>query len=188
MLIPRKFYERDTVIVAKELIGKKIIRVDNKTTFSGIIIETEAYRASDDPASHAFNKRTKRNHGMFETVGKSYVYFTYGMYNCLNVVARSKKFEAGAVLIRGVYPIDGIKKMEKNRKTDKFSNLTNGPGKLTQAFNISVKDYGIDMTKKSKLYVTTGICPKKINSKPRIGISKAVDRRWNFSINPRDYF
>ena len=102
MPIPRKFYERDTVIVAKELIGKKIIRVDNKTTFSGIIIETEAYRASDDPASHAFNKKTKRNHGMFETVGKSYVYFTYGMYNCLNVVARSKKFEAGAVLIRGV--------------------------------------------------------------------------------------
>ena len=188
MPIPRKFYERDTVIVAKELVGKKIIRVYNKTTFSGIITETEAYRASDDPASHAFNKRTKRNHGMFESVGKSYVYFTYGMYNCLNVVARSKKFEAGAVLIRGVYPIDGIKKMKKNRKTDKFSNLTNGPGKLTQAFNISVKDYGIDMTKKSKLYVTTGICPKKVNSKPRIGISKAVDKKWNFSINPKNYF
>ena len=116
MPIPRKFYERDTVIVAKELVGKKIIRVDNKTTFSGIITETEAYRASDDPASHAFNKITKRNHGMFEVVGKSYVYFTYGMYNCLNVVARSKKFEAGAVLIRGVHPIDGVKKMEENRK------------------------------------------------------------------------
>ena len=110
------------------------------------------------------------------------------MYNCLNVVARSKNFEAGAVLIRGVYPIDGIKKMEKNRKTDRFSNLTNGPGKLTQAFNISVKDYGEDMTKKSKLYITTGISPRKINSEPRIGISKAVDKKWNFSVNPRDYF
>ena len=114
MPIPRKFYERDTVIVAKELVGKKIIRVDNKSTFSGIITETEAYRASDDPASHAFNKITKRNHGMFEVVGRTYVYFTYGMYNCLNVVARSKKFEAGAVLIRGLYPIDGVKKMEEN--------------------------------------------------------------------------
>ncbi len=188
MPIPRKFYERDTVIVAKELVGKKIIRVDNKTTFSGIITETEAYRASDDPASHAFNKITKRNHGMFDVVGKSYVYFTYGMYNCLNVVARSKKFEAGAVLIRGVHPIDGVKKMEENRKTDKFSNLTNGPGKLTQALNITVKDYGIDMTKKSKLYITTGISPRKINSKSRIGITKAIDKKWNFSINPKDYF
>ena len=188
MLIPRKFYERDTVIVAKELVGKKIIRVDNKTTFSGIITETEAYRASDDPASHAFTKITKRNHGMFDVVGKSYVYFTYGMYNCLNVVARSKKFEAGAVLIRGVHPIDGVKKMEENRKIDKFSNLTNGPGKLTQALNITVRDYGIDMTKKSKLYITTGISPRKINSKPRIGITKAIDKKWNFSINPKDYF
>ena len=188
MPIPRKFYERDTVIVAKELVGKKIIRVHNKTTFSGIITETEAYRASDDPASHAFTKITKRNHGMFEAVGKSYVYFTYGMYNCLNVVARSKNFEAGAVLIRGLYPIDGVKKMEENRKTDKFSNLTNGPGKLTQALNITVRDYGIDMTKKSKLYITTGISPRKINSKPRIGITKAIDKKWNFSINPKDYF
>ena len=188
MILSRKFYERDTVIVAKDLVGKKIIRVNKNTIYSGIIIETEAYRASDDAASHATNKITKRNHAMFETVGKSYVYFTYGMYNCLNVVARSKKFSAGAVLIRGIYPKDGIKKMEKNRKTDKFSNLSNGPGKLTQAFEITTKDYGIDMTKKSDLYITTGINPKKINIKPRIGILKAADKKWNFSINPKDYF
>ena len=131
MILSRKFYERDTITVAKELIGKKIIRVYKNTIYSGIIVETEAYRASDDAASHAFGKITKRNHAMFETVGKCYVYFTYGMYNCLNIVARNKKFSAGAVLIRSIHPIDGIKKMEKNRKTEKLSNLTNGPGKLT---------------------------------------------------------
>jgi len=188
MILSRKFYERDTVIVAKELVGKKIIRVNKNKLYSGIIIETEAYRASDDAASHALNKITERNHAMFETVGKSYVYFTYGMYNCLNVVARSKKFLAGAVLIRGIYPTDGIKKMEKNRKMTKFSNLTNGPGKLTQALEITTKDYGVDMTQKSNLYITTGINPKRINIKPRIGISNATEKKWNFSIESKDYF
>ena len=188
MILSRKFFERDTTIVAKKLLGKKIIRKDENIVYSGIITETEAYRASDDAASHATNKITKRNHAMFETVGKSYVYFTYGMYNCLNVVARSKKFSAGAVLIRSIHPIDGIEKMEKNRKTRKFSNLTNGPGKLTQALKITIRDYGIDMTKKSNLYITTGINPKKINMRTRIGISKAMNKKWNFSIDPKDYF
>jgi DNA-3-methyladenine glycosylase len=188
MILPRKFYQRDTPIVAKELLGKKIIRIDKNTIYSGIITETEAYRASDDAASHATNKITKRNHAMFETVGKSYVYFTYGMYHCLNVVARDKKFSAGAVLIRGVHPIEGIKKMEKNRIIKKFSNLTNGPGKLTQALNITIKDYGIDMTRKSNLYIISGINPDKINVSKRVGISKAMNKKWNFSINPKDYF
>ena len=188
MIISRKFYERDTPIVAKGLVGKKIMRINENIIYSGIITETEAYRASDDPASHASKKITGRNHAMFETVGKSYVYFTYGMYNCLNVVARSKKFSAGAVLIRGIHPIDGIKKMEKNRKTRNFSNLANGPGKLTQALKITTRDYGIDMTKKSNLYITTGINPKKINMRTRIGISKAMNKKWNFSIDPKDYF
>ena len=115
MILSRKFYEKDTPIVAKNLVGKKIIRMNKNTLYSGIITETEAYRASDDDASHATNKITKRNHAMFETVGKSYVYFTYGMYFMLNVVAKSKKQNAGAVLIRGIYPQEGIKTMIKNR-------------------------------------------------------------------------
>ena len=77
MILSRKFFERDTTIVAKKLVGKKIIRKDQNVIYSGIITETEAYRASDDAASHAKNKITNRNHAMFETVGKSYVYFTY---------------------------------------------------------------------------------------------------------------
>ena len=188
MPILRKFYERDTVIVAKELVGKKIIRVDNKITFSGIITETEAYRASDDPASHAFNKITKRNHGMFEVVGKSYVYFTYGMYFMLNAVAKSKKQNAGAVLIRGIYPQEGMKIMIKNRGINDVNKITNGPGKLTMAMNISMKENNIDLTKRSLIYISEGIVPKKIKKMPRVGISKATDKKWNFSINPKDYF
>ena len=188
MILSRKFYQRNTTIVAKELIGKKLIRIDKNSLYSGIIIETEAYRASDDAASHAFNNITERNHAMYETVGKAYVYFTYGMYHCLNVVARSEKFSAGAVLIRGIFPIEGITKMKKNRKIEKILNLSNGPGKLTQALNITLEQYGMDMTKKSNLYITTGIFPKKIKISSRIGISKAIDKKWNFSINPKDYF
>lgn len=84
--LPRKFYLQDTVTVAKNLLGKKIIRKIGRTEISGIITETEAYRHKDDPASHAFRKITDRNKAMFGDVGIAYVYFTYGMYYCFNVV------------------------------------------------------------------------------------------------------
>ncbi len=113
--IPRTFYERDTVKVARDLLGKKLIRTIGKQTISGIITETEAYRYSDDPASHAYRGLTSRNRAMFEQVGKAYVYFTYGMYFCFNVVARNHNFAAGAVLIRSLNPEKGIGIMKKNR-------------------------------------------------------------------------
>ncbi len=87
--LPRSFYARDTVTVAKELLGKKIVRKVGNQRISGIIIETEAYRYKDDPASHAFRRKTERNRAMFEEVGRAYVYFTYGMYFCFNVVAKN---------------------------------------------------------------------------------------------------
>ena len=88
---------------------------------------------------------------MFEEVGHAYVYFTYGMYHCLNVVARNKKFNAGAVLIRGVYPQLGIDIMSKLRNNTKIQNLTNGPGKLTQALDITLQENSHDLTKYSSL-------------------------------------
>ena len=97
MLLSRNFFQHDTVLVAKELLGKKLIRRIGNKKCVGVITETEAYRASDDPASHAGVRKTKRNQIMFGQVGLAYVYFTYGMYHCLNVVARNKKFNAGAV-------------------------------------------------------------------------------------------
>jgi len=188
MVLRRNFFQRDTVIVAKDLLGKKLVRRIGNKKCIGIITETEAYRASDDPASHAAIKKTKRNSKMFEQVGYAYVYFTYGMYHCINVVARNEKFNAGAVLIRGIHPMQGIDIMKRNRNETKIDNLVNGPGKLTQALNISIKENGCDLTKYSSLYITNGIEIKKIHKKYRIGISKGIMKKWNFSIEENDYF
>lgn len=180
--LPRKFYLQDTVTVAKNLLGKKIIRKIGRTEISGIITETEAYRHRDDPASHAFGRITDRNKAMFGEVGMAYVYFTYGMYYCFNVVAKNPQTDAGAVLIRAIKPEKGEKAMLKNRNKTDWKNLTNGPAKLTQALEITREHYGVDLTKNSKLYITQGIKPKKIISSPRIGIKKATDKLWNFKM------
>ena len=188
MILKKEFYERETVTVAKQLIGKRLTRKIKNIKLTGIITETEAYRGKDDFASHAATNLTKRNSIMFGPVGMSYIYFTYGMYFMLNVVAKSKKQNAGAVLIRGIYPQDGIKIMIKNRGTKDITKITNGPGKITMAMDISMKDNNLDLTKKSSIYISEGIIPKKIKKLPRIGISKAMDKKWNFSINSKDYF
>lgn len=182
-ILPRTFYSRDTVTVAKNILGKKIVRKIGKNEISGIIIETEAYRHKDDPASHAFRRITDRNKVMFEEVGKAYIYFTYGMHYCFNIVARNSKFEAGAVLIRAVMPEKGIEIMEKNRGMKNSKKLTDGPAKLTQAFGITKRHYGLDLTVNSELFITDGIKNHgKIISSPRIGIKNATDRLWNFKI------
>lgn len=181
-ILPRKFYSKDTVTVAKNLLGKRITRKIGHSEMSGIITETEAYRHNDDPASHAFGKITERNKIMFGEVGLAYVYFTYGMHFCFNVVAKNPKKAAGAVLIRAIKPEEGIKVMQKNRGTQNLKNLTNGPAKLAQALNITKEQYGIDLTKKSEAYISEGIKSKQIISSHRIGIAKAVDKLWNFKI------
>ena len=180
--LPREFYARDTVTVAKGLLGKKLVRKIGNRKISGIITETEAYRHKDDPASHAFRKKTERNSAMFEEVGRAYVYFTYGMYFCFNVVARNSKAEAGAVLIRAIQPEKGVEVMKKNRKKDELKNLTDGPAKLAQALDINKKQYGVDLTCNSELFITEGITKRKIISSPRIGISTATENLWNFKI------
>ena len=181
--LPRSFYSRDTVTVARALLGKKLIRKIGNQKISGIITETEAYRHTDDPASHAFRRKTDRNKAMFEKVGCAYVYFTYGMYFCFNVVARNSKTEAGAVLIRAIQPKNGIDIMKKNRQKETEKNLTNGPAKLTQAFEITKEQYGMDLTSNTELFITEGLQKrKKIISNPRIGIREAVDNLWNFKI------
>ena len=188
MILKPEFYERETVTVAKQLIGKKLTRKIKNIKLTGIITETEAYRGKDDPASHASTTLTSRNSIMFGPVGISYVYFTYGMYHMLNVVAKSEKQNAGAVLIRGIYPQNGIKNMMKKRDIKDIKKITNGPGKLTIAMKISMDDNNLDLTKKTSIYISDGIIPRKIKRSQRIGISKAVDKKWNFSINPKDYF
>jgi len=182
-ILPREFYLKNTVIVAKNLLGKRIVRKIGRHIVSGIITETEAYRHKDDPASHAFRKITDRNKAMFGDVGIAYVYFTYGMHYCFNVVARNPKIDAGAVLIRAIKPEKGIKIMQENRGSVNFQSLTNGPAKLTQALEITKDHHGSDLTKHSKLFITEGIKKHgKIHSSPRIGIKEATDKLWNFKI------
>ena len=184
-LLKRSFYTRDTVQVAQDLLGKIIIRNIDGNMLSGIIIETEAYRYKDDAASHSYMGLTERNKAMFGEVGRAYVYFTYGMHYCVNAVARSSNYSAGAVLIRSIFPRDGIEFMLKQRKTRDLSNLVNGPAKLTQALKITKNDYGEDLTKRSSLYIVDGIQIKtsQILLGPRIGIKKATDKLWNFKIS-----
>jgi DNA-3-methyladenine glycosylase len=182
MRLPREFYSQDTVHVAKQLLGKTLVRKIGKHVISGIITETEAYRQSDDPASHAYRGVTPRNQAMFGPVGCAYVYFTYGMYHCVNVVARNQRHSAGAVLIRALEPKTGIDIMINNRKTDKHHNLASGPGKLTIALDITKKQYGEDLVRSSTLYITDGITPTKITSSPRIGIRVGTEKKWNFRI------
>lgn len=174
---------RDTVVVARELLGKILVRKIGRATVSGTITETEAYRQNDDPASHAHKGITERNKAMFGEVGRAYVYFTYGMHYCMNVVARDGKYNAGAVLIRSLEPCSGISIMIKNRKTDKLETLTNGPGKITKALDITKKQYGEDLVTSNTLYITDGIdIKKKVTAGTRIGIKRATDRLWNFRI------
>ena len=181
-ILPRTFYARDTTKVAKELLGKTLVRKIGSKTISGIITETEAYRHEDDPASHAYRGPTERNKVMFGQVGLAYVYFTYGMHYCVNAVAYSDRYKAGAVLIRGLKPVEGVNEMIKNRKIKELASLTNGPAKLTQALKITKKQYSEDLSKKSSLFITEGISAGKIVLGPRIGIKNGLDKKWNFKI------
>jgi len=180
-VLPRKFYRNDTKQAAKDLLGKTLVRKIGNQVLSGVIIETEAYKGKNDPASHASRKKTERNKIMFGEVGRAYVYFTYGMHYCFNVVAKKEEDKSGAVLIRAIQPQQGIKHMIKNRKTDIVSNLANGPGKLTQAMQITLKQCNLDLTNNPSLFIADGKKPTNIIVKPRIGIKIGVDKLWNFS-------
>ena len=183
-IIPQEFYGRNTIDVAKDLLGKILVRVVGRKTLSGVIVETEAYRSTDDPASHSYRGKTERNSVMFGEVGHAYVYFTYGNHFCLNIVAKEDSTPAGAVLIRAIEPVEGIKLMHGLRKTNDLYNLTSGPGKLTKALNITKKQNGIDVTKKGEMYILNGkdVGDSSIIAASRIGIRVALDKQWRFLI------
>jgi DNA-3-methyladenine glycosylase len=179
------FYRRPTEIVARDLVGKTLVRVIKKNgrkfRLAGRIIESEAYGHDDDPASHACMGSTQRNSVMFGEVGRAYVYFTYGNHFCVNVSARASKAKAGAVLIRGIEPVEGLEFMKQFRRVDDVFSLTSGPGKLTQALRINSALNGVDMTDPdSELYIEAGRKPERVLSTSRIGITRATDREWRF--------
>lgn len=182
-ILPRSFYQRDTIQVAKELLGKVLIRkIDKNFILSGIISETEGYKSNDE-ACHAYAGKTVRNKSLFGEVGHAYVYLSYGIHYCLNIVAHDKnECEAGGVLIRAVIPQTGIDYMLEQRKSS-IKDLTNGPGKVAQAFSIDKSFDGIDATKHdSPIILTEGItlAESEIEKTIRIGISKNKDVLWRF--------
>jgi len=183
-IVEREFYNRDTIAVAKDLLGKILVRIVNGRILSGMIVESEAYRSTDDPASHSYRGKTERNSVMFGEVGHAYVYFTYGNHYCLNIVAKDNDTPAGAVLIRAIEPMDGMSLMQKYRDTKDLYNLTSGPGRLTRALKISKEQNGVDVTKKGELYVLNGkdISESQIVAASRIGIRVALDKQWRFLI------
>jgi DNA-3-methyladenine glycosylase len=186
--LKRTFYTRDTVTVAKELLGKYIFKKSGKGFLCGRIVETEAYLGDEDPACHAFRKITKRNEPMFEEGGIAYVYFIYGNYYCFNVVTE-KQGIGSAVLIRGVEPISGIQAMRKYRGViHKDCDLTNGPSKFCLAFNIDKKDNRVDLTEE-RIFISK---PKKkesiiISVAKRIGIREGAELPYRYFIKDNPY-
>ena len=183
--LDEEFYRRPTAVVARELVGMRLVRtlvMDGlMSRLSGTIVETEAYGGADDPASHARMGPTPRNSVMFGQVGRAYIYFTYGSHFCVNVSARSPKHPAGAVLIRALEPTEGIALMKFNRGQDDLCSLASGPGKLTRALGITPLLNGVDMTaSESGLCIERGTPPRRIISTPRIGITRATEKHWRF--------
>jgi DNA-3-methyladenine glycosylase len=178
--LSKEFYHVTCLRAAKALIGKVLVRKIGSKVYSGIIVETEAYLGDKDPASHSFNGVTKRNEVMFGDGGSAYVYFTYGNHYCVNVVI-GKAGLAHAVLIRAVEPVSGIEYMMKNRGTDNIYNLCSGPGKLTKAMEIDLKQNGVSLLGDELFIAEPFVVRKhKIISTKRIGISKNSDKLYRF--------
>ena len=175
----RDFYLQPTLVVAKALIGKEFILSRGGNTLLGRIVETEAYIGENDPACHARYGQTKRNAIMYGVGGFTYVYFVYGMHNMLNFVTEEADSPA-AVLIRALEPLEGVSTMKTLRKCEDTLQLTNGPGKLCQAFGITVKDTGIDLTDDIAYVLDSGYRPHEIAQTSRIGVKDGQDKLWRF--------
>jgi DNA-3-methyladenine glycosylase len=178
----------DSLTVAPLLLGLELVSHAGDVETAGRIVEVEAYHGREDPASHAYRGLTPRTAPMFEAGGSIYVYLSYGVHNCVNIVTGGSG-EGQAVLIRALEPTTGLDTMATRRHTDKLLNLTSGPGKLTQALGIKLQHSG------SRLGETLSLRPVSpypaqalaIATSPRIGISKAVDFPWRFFLLNNPY-
>jgi DNA-3-methyladenine glycosylase len=143
--LPRSFFDRPTLEVSSDLIGKYIVYESPDGRLSARIVEVEAYIGKDDPACHAARGKTARNGVMFGQPGHSYIYFIYGMYHCLNFVTEREGFPA-AVLLRGAEPEEGLEIMRDNSPRHNRIGLLNGPGKLCRSFGLTRQQNGLDLT------------------------------------------
>jgi DNA-3-methyladenine glycosylase len=185
--LSRSFYEVTPLRLAKRLIGTVIVRYLGDSVLTARIVETEAYGGSNDPASHAYRGMTDRNKVMFRSGGYAYVYFTYGMHFCFNVVA-GKDGRAGAVLIRSAEPLEGIGIMQRNRGRERLRDLLSGPAKFCEALAIDRSINGLPVTA-PPVYFAKGEAQTsiKILSSPRVGIKTGTDKRWRFVDSQSDF-
>lgn len=190
--LEQNFYIRDILEVAKELLGKIFIRKIGQLIFAGKIVEVEAYDTGDE-ASHSFNGISDRNRVMFENGGLLYVYFIYGVHYCCNVVT-GKDDHGAAVLIRAIEPLNHLELLAKNRfnkitmnEKEKI-NLTNGPAKICQAFQIGKSDNGTSLIA-DDIYIldTPKIKEDQIIQTTRIGISRSKELPWRFYIKDNKF-
>jgi DNA-3-methyladenine glycosylase len=168
--------------VAPALIGRTLYRITPEGLTAGRIVEVEAYCGSSDPGSHAFRGKTRRNAVMFGPPGHLYVYFTYGMHYCANIVTDSEGV-AGAVLLRAVEPTEGLDLMALRRGFDQnidSRNLARGPARLCQAFALDLNDNSADLTTGEIWVGRTRRLTSPIKTSPRIGLKPELDQPWRF--------
>ncbi len=197
VILPRSFYDRDPVTVARELLGKLLVRREGRRLLAGRIVEDEAYLGADDPAAHAYSGRTPRNAVLFGPPGHAYVYFIYGNHYCLNVSCMPEG-DAEGVLLRAMKPVGGIETMAEARGLELSSPprlaqlrlIASGPGRMSQALGITrERDNAKDMaSRRSDLwFADDGYRPEKIIATPRIGITKAVREPLRFVVAGNAY-
>jgi DNA-3-methyladenine glycosylase len=189
--LARTFYARDTVQVARGLLGRRLVRRLEGERLSGRIVETEAYVGEADAASHASRGQTARNAVMFGPAGHAYVYFIYGMHYCFNVVTEQEGFGA-AVLIRALEPLEGIDAMRRHRHGRDGVELTNGPAKLCYALAIDRDLNGADLVQGDALWIESGepLPQEDVASGPRVGVrgdKRALTVPWRFWVKDHPY-
>jgi DNA-3-methyladenine glycosylase len=190
-VLTRAFFFRDTHLVARALLGKRLVRLDNDgSRLAGLITETEAYIGSDDLGCHARAGRTARNASMWGPPGHAYVYFTYGMHWMLNIVTEQDGFPA-AVLIRAIQPLEGLDIMQARRSGRPRHALTDGPAKLCQALNIDRRMDGYDLCQaKASLFIENEpeIPDPIVTKTPRVGLNHVPEPwksvPWRYFVHP----
>ncbi|MCH7587478.1 MAG: DNA-3-methyladenine glycosylase [Chloroflexi bacterium] len=189
--LTRDFFEQPTLQVAINLLGQHLVRIrPGHARVAGVIVETEAYIGSEDLACHARSGKTARNMSMWGDPGRSYVYFVYGMHWMLNIVTASAGLPA-AVLIRSIFPLEGIEQMARRRNNQPLEELANGPAKLCQAFDIDGALDGHDLCNpESKIFIEAAEtpAPESVTSGPRVGLNSVPEpwksKPWRFCLNP----
>lgn len=184
MSIRREFYQRDARIVARELLGQRLITLIDGERTSGRIIETEAYLGTGDAASHSHRGKSPRNATMFLTGGHAYVYLIYGMYWCFNVVTGDEG-DGEAVLIRAIEPLEGIDAMLIRRGSIRSEvDVANGPGKLAIAMGIGHELNGADLVTDSRIWIERDerIADERMAATTRIGITRDAHHEWRYVI------